>query len=408
MALGNIFLLLGGIIIVGFIANIFFKKTKVPEPLFLIAIGLILSPIAHIASQETLLSMAPFVTALVLIIILLDNGLEFNVFTTIRSILPAFLFTKFVVIANIIILGLLASKMLGWGMLHGLLFGTIIAGTTTDIVSTLVKQMSMNNWSKQLLVLESILNDLQLVPFFVLLDLILSKTTGAIATISSIILQLPLSILIGALFAIVWVYFLGKYLGNHPLSYAATVGILFILYGVCQTIGGSGAIAVFTFSLLFGNAQNLMKKFKIQLSKYPKFSKKTIGTIKIVEMDIAFFVKSLFFVFLGLVLDLRGITKELFLVSLAILGAIIVIRYIAISIASRVFPIYKQDIIQIVFLMPRGYIAAVLAFLALKSGAVPETMLSLVLMNILLTTAISIVFSMVHEIYLERKAKSIV
>ncbi len=379
METGLLFILLGLVVFVSFIANSFFRKTKIPEPLFLILMGIVLGPVVGL-DEATILVLAPIFTALVLIVILLDNGLEMNIFQTAREIPRATAFTVALVAANIVAIGWFSSWILGWPLLYGLLFGTVVSGTTTDIVSTLANRLPIQKRTRQLLILESVINDVQLIAFVVFLNLIQYAQINVGAVLLSVVLQVPVAVLLGVTTAVLWVYVLGKWIGNHPLAYVATIGSLLLLYGFAQILRSSGPMAVLTFSLILGNARQLMKQFAIPVVRFPKFTGRTIGTIRMVEMDLSFFVKSFFFVFLGLAFSLSVATVGLLEVSLAVVGIILALRFIGTAMLPG---LAKRDRLATVFLMPRGYMASVMAFLAV--GVVPN-ILGLTLLNIYITT----------------------
>ena len=75
----NDFLILGLIILVGFIGRGIFRYTKVPDSLFMIIIGLIVGPFFNIVDQSELANYTPLVVTLTLIIVLLDSGLSLEI-----------------------------------------------------------------------------------------------------------------------------------------------------------------------------------------------------------------------------------------------------------------------------------------------------------------------------------------
>jgi len=65
-----------------FIAHAFvalFKKTKIPDVLLLIIIGLILGPVLNIVKTDDFGKVGPIFSAIALIIILFEGGLELNI-----------------------------------------------------------------------------------------------------------------------------------------------------------------------------------------------------------------------------------------------------------------------------------------------------------------------------------------
>ena len=60
----------GCIILIGSLSNYLFKKTGIPDMLFLIGLGIVLGPILHVVPKETVIEAAPLLATIALLIIL--------------------------------------------------------------------------------------------------------------------------------------------------------------------------------------------------------------------------------------------------------------------------------------------------------------------------------------------------
>ena len=76
----EVFIALGAIILIGFIGRLAYDRTKIPESLFMILIGLLIGPIFGVIDPSSLLPFVPFVSVLALLLVLLDAGLDLNIF----------------------------------------------------------------------------------------------------------------------------------------------------------------------------------------------------------------------------------------------------------------------------------------------------------------------------------------
>lgn len=74
----------------GFLGEEFFKRTSVPDPLFLLLFGVLLGPILNVFTHEQLSSITPYFAALALIVILFDGGLNMNIQQAIKNSPRAF------------------------------------------------------------------------------------------------------------------------------------------------------------------------------------------------------------------------------------------------------------------------------------------------------------------------------
>ncbi|MGA2308529.1 MAG: hypothetical protein ABSG57_03145 [Candidatus Bathyarchaeia archaeon] len=53
-------ILAGGIIVIGFLGNYLFKRTGLPDMLFLIILGLLMGPVTRLVDGTSLTSFAPY------------------------------------------------------------------------------------------------------------------------------------------------------------------------------------------------------------------------------------------------------------------------------------------------------------------------------------------------------------
>ncbi len=97
------FVLAAAVVFTGFVAMRVFQATRVPDIPILLAIGLLLGPLNRVAvhyghgsdtlatalAPEALLPVAPYISALALIVILFDSGLKLDFREFQRSLRPA-------------------------------------------------------------------------------------------------------------------------------------------------------------------------------------------------------------------------------------------------------------------------------------------------------------------------------
>ncbi len=389
------FLLFGAVVLIGFGGNLLFKYTKIPEALFLIIAGLIMGPVLGVIEPASAITLMPTIVALMLIVVMLDNGISFDLFRVMRSLPATLAFSLGVMTLTALALTLLLS-MLGFPILTAAIVALILAGTTTDVVTVLASKLSVKHETRQLLVFESIINDLQIVPFFLLLHIAESTEQVFHAAVFTLI-GIPLAIIAGAVIAIGWVFAIGRYLGKHPLNYAATIGILFVLYQTVQMLGGNGAIAVLAFSFVLGNAIGLFDRWHVRHAFRRNLTPRVMKDFRQVELDISFFVRTIFFVFLGAVFSFRALRMDVFFIAFIIIVAILISRFVSSYFLARRVRRYHGATGPLTWIMPRGYVAAVLAFSAVGSGIITNGILDMILLTIYATTLISIAYAVYHE-----------
>lgn len=72
---------IAGIFLLGFLGNLFFKKTKVSDILILILLGLLIGPIFNIIPESIIFTLRNYTTifaAVALIVLIFDGGLYLN------------------------------------------------------------------------------------------------------------------------------------------------------------------------------------------------------------------------------------------------------------------------------------------------------------------------------------------
>jgi len=381
------FLVAAVIIILGFLGEEFFKRTSIPDPLLLLLLGVLMGPIFQFFAQDELLAITPYFSALALIIILFDGGLNMKIRGAVKNSPRALIMALMGWTLNVLITAALCKVFLGWRLLNGLLLGSIVGGGSSLIVIALTRKLGVNEEVETLLSLESILTDvLCTVGAFAAINIILSGEISLEVALSSVGIAFSVGILVGLGFGVVWLFALEKLKGK-PNAYMLTLAVLFLTYVVATLLGGSGAISALFLGLIIGNNGSIAKLFKFRT---------TVSIdehVRDFHCQISFLIRSFFFVFTGLLFTFSSFSSVLFglLLTFAFLG----IRFIIIKITtlkSNLHPV--KTLMTIMF--PRGLAAAVLASLPLTMGIpgselFPEISFIVILSSILVTT-IGVVF----------------
>jgi cell volume regulation protein A len=383
---------------IGFLGNILFNRTRIPESLFLITIGVIIGPILNLVNSNDLIGMSSFIATIALIIILLDSGMSMDIRKLLKNFSHATIFTLMVFTLTTFLVSLFLYLLIRWPLSHALLLGVISGGTTTVTVMTLVSRCTVSDDTKNLLFLESMVNDVTLISGAVILIQIMKFSTIDTAKIANLILgSVSIAFLFGFLTALFWISILNKYLEKHPLNYVSTLGIVLILYAFVETVGGNGAIAVLLFSLTVGNFRNLVMRFKIKTDLVTEHSLETLKKIKSIQLGITFFVKTFFFVFLGLIFSFQNLTQEIWTIAFGMIFILLVARFFSAEILSLIDKKYGKETFLITTMLPRGFTATVVAFLPREAGIVIPGLIEIVLLMLFLSTLIAIFGATIYE-----------
>lgn len=129
-----------------------------------------------------------------------------------------------------------------------------------------------------------------------------------------------------------WLFALKK-VATMSFSYMLTLGIVMIGYAASESLGGSGALSALFFGLILGNEKTIITSLGQRLNeKTEKISLCVEDGLKRFEAEIAFLIRTFFFVFLGIIASISSIDLLLsgVLLSFVLLG----MRYGALQIVQ--------------------------------------------------------------------------
>jgi cell volume regulation protein A len=382
------FIAIGGIIAIGFAASLIFDRTRIPDLLILIFLGILLGPIAllyfgvAVVPAAVLEVATPYFAAVALMIILFDGGLNLSL----RHIVPRLgivgLHTGVAFVLTVFAVAVIAATVLGYPLLVGLLLGAILGGTSSAVVIGIVRALPVSDETKVILTLESVLTDVLCVVSVLALIELLRGGPGASVTIvfTELAARFGIGLLTGGLFGVAWIVVLQR-VEKKPFAYMLTIAILFILYGITEIAHGSGAMASFVFGLVLGNHVDIAKRLGMK-SRFVVDQR-----IKQFHSELSFVVRTFFFVLLGLVFtfqfggswsvstnlpalrDFNG-TFILFLLGVFfIFVAIVAVRLLTAGITGRLRSKPRVERRVLWSLMGRGLAAAVLSSLPFTVSA---------------------------------------
>ncbi len=389
MEVSYLFAGIGMIILIGFLGTLLFERTKIPDILILVFIGLLIGPILSTYTNfgllddpqvgETLKTIAPHFAALALVIILFDGGLNLNLEKTMRKMGLSIIHSGICFVGLMVTTALVCYYVLNMDIWIGLLLGAALGGGPSGpVVIPLVLKSSAKEDTKTLLTLESVLTDVLCIVTVMILITIISEggvTSNPGAVIQTLLSSFILAAFIAFVFGVFWLMVLKK-LEGKPFSFMITIAALFSLYAICEFIGVNGAIAALVFGLVLSN--------KDEIARILKFKGSFVVDEHITQFhsEVSFLVRTFFFVYLGLTFtfalnsDAFGSVAEfipqwiswhpllmLGFVFALIFGGMLLVRAIATEVTCKIHPDSKEDKPYIFALMGRGLAAGVVATL---------------------------------------------
>ena len=381
IAEAHVVLLAAGIVIfLGVAGEAFFKKTGIPDIAFLMVLGVVIGPLLGIIQAQVVIQIVPFFAAIALIIIMFDGGLNLDF----KHIAKTFHFASILAflgfLISVTIVTLFAHYGLGWAWLDSILLSTIVGGSSSIIVFGLVRNLKISEETKSMLSFESAVTDiLATIIAFILFEAILTNQFDINLLGETIGRAVVVGLILGFGVGIPWMYVTTK-LGNAQHAYMLTLGILFVLFFMANTLGESGALTALVFGLMLGNKQHF--------SRYLKFKLPRIESDDSMHSQLTFLVRSFFFVFVGLLASFGQIEYIVFgvLATIAIyIGRITVVK----TTLTKKFSKLDKSVTGV--MIPRGLAAAVLATLPITFGlpnaeAYPQIVFFIILSSVIMTT----------------------
>lgn len=373
MTVAVAFAFIGGVILVGFLAHLLFRVTKIPSVLLLIGIGIVLGPVTGWVTSDSLVAIAPFFGTLALLIILFEGGLGLDV-SSVRTQAPkASILALLSFLISFLAVGALAFFGLGMPVIHSLLLASLLGAASPAIIIPLVSGLSVRQEIRTLLKLESALGDvLLIVAVLFLLD---AHATGkqsvpgiALALFLSIAVAFVVSSVAGAL----WARLIG-WMGKEPLAYMLTLGFVFLLYFGVEELGGSAAFAVLMFGMILENMHVVADRVGPQVRYFFGIDVRAEQFVlqafmKNITEELSFLIRTFFFVYLGLLLDFSALTPVIALSGIAMAALLFGGRYAAVRAVLRKGTYTAGERQMVLSMLPRGLATAVMAFLPVQLG----------------------------------------
>ena len=363
-ATDTVLLLIAAVVFLGFFGDILFKRKGIPQTLSLILLGLLLKVLGLIP-QNALDFLVPIFSQLTLAMVLFDLGMHLDLGQILGQGASAITRSALYMLLSILMVFLFFHLFLGWGLYQSLLLGSVVGGETTMAVVPYVAQRLSKDDDGLVanLTVESTFNSIVLIIlFFVFLNGYLGSVPINIGGLQTIVrtfsAQLSVGVVIGMIAGIAWIRF-STLMKLTDYLYIATIGYVLAIYALVDDLGGSGILAVLALGVLFLNFGKVFPEYHL-----PSDTGRYISSF---QEEVSFFLKTFFFVFLGLELTLQSFLN---LDTWVLAGAVMLILFL-----SRFLSTYSvdrgrksRDKKVIFFMIAQGLTPAVLATTLLNNN----------------------------------------
>ena len=349
------------VIIIGYVGRAAFSKTKIPEALILILIGVLLVPVGHLLPSvyvSELRSAAPLFGDLALIVIMYNGGriigLNIGLLKGTKGLALGIIDVAF----SSLFISAIMGYIFGWPLIYGALLGALLGETTTTIVVSVIKRIEMPPQIYQTLLLETTFNSvIAIMVFTMLLSFVSGQQLTASSSIEYIVDYISVAVALGAIAGLTWLAIQEKI--STARGYLPTIATAILLYGATSTFNGAAPIAVLVFAIILGNYKVVGRYVGIEFIVGRGEARDMHAVAGVIE----FLITTFFFVFIGIIASVSAQYFEYGLIITALLAAG---RY-----AEMKWAFGGQDskYSGMAFsLMPRGTTAAVLSSSLLSLG----------------------------------------
>jgi len=348
MSLTALFALLGGLLMLAFVANRLFQWTRVPDVVVLMATGLLIGPVFRWVQPGPFEGVAHAFGSLALILILFEAGLDLDLRRTLRHFPGGLLLGFLSYTLTTLAVGGIVWRNLGLPLREAMTVGAIMGCTSSTIVLPILQQWKAREPVRVTLVVESTLGDiLGVLTTQFLLDFDPSQGSAVGGLFSRLALQVSISLLSALLIGFLWSKLLPFYAGTEALK-------------------GSGLLAVLGFGLALSNLPGARSEMAAMFQwSVPRTAKHE--QILSFHSELSFLVRTFFFVMIGVVVKLGGL-RAIWLLLLGVMGAIWLARWIGVQLTAwswRESTVADRKVV--LWMLPRGLITIVLALAVVEA-----------------------------------------
>lgn len=394
-------LIIGLMVFFAHFLSLQFRKTNIPDVLVLILVGILLGPVLNIVNSSDLGKIGSLLATIALVVILFESGTSLNLNVLGKSLATTGVLTFWCFALTTAIIALLGYYLFNLTLLPSVMLGVTLGGTSSAVVIPMVNALRLSEKPATVLVLESALTDvLSIVGVFALLQI---HTQGSIEPgrlVGSVLAALIFAAAIGVLGGIGWLLVLGK-VRDFPNTISSTLAFVFIVYGLTEILGFSGAIAALALGITLSNFE------KFGLTRFDRIDR---NIVPLNEMDLSFYreavflLKTYFFVYLGISIHFGA--AYLAIAAIIIVLLVFAMRLILTRFVFRAEAYSLRDAAITSMMAPKGLAAAVLAALPLQYGvaggeAIRDVTYMVVLVSITLTALLVMLYPLpiVQQLY---------
>ncbi len=388
----ELLLLLAAILLLGFVGEIGFRKKRIPDMLLLLLVGVIihytgLVPSAYLALMRSLLG---FVGTFALIFIVFGGVIRLDLKKFGKSLSRGTALASADLIFVMTMLTAILYYALKLSLVDSILLSAILSESSVTFIMPLISRIKLNEAIAHIVEVETIMNSVMNIIVVLLILSIMNQQVSVIGLTSYLFGTISEALVLGGVIGIIWLIILRQALTPH--YYIATIAMLFVLWGVSDYLGASAILTVFIFSVIIANSGPLSRIVRIS---------GTIDTDSLTyfNQEITFFVMTLFYVYIGIlvnIFDFRGLLIAAFLVV-----ALVAIRVVEVYSVQGVTKWFGSDSRIVSSFVQRGSTVIVLSGILLSVDPSAFSLFGNILFYVVILSILtgSVLFSVTSKRY---------
>jgi Na+:H+ antiporter len=375
MELSIFFATLGGLLVLAFVANRLVGYTRVPDVVILMAAGVVLGPVLHWVNPDMFRGITKGFGSLALILILFEGGLDLKLREILTHFVPGLFLSIFSYVLTMGAVGAISHYIVQYGWLDALMVGAIFGCISSSILLPVLQQVVLRREVRITLLVEACFGDaFAVLAVTTLLDIAAGASAAPKAVAWGLGSSLLLAVCCGILAGMLWSYLL-PILSEERFWHVLTFAAVLLVYSGVHLLRGNELVSVLVFGLTLSNFPTVRKRLHFEEAagsdwfnempapNYPGPSTDDRHRTQMLTFhgELAFLLRTFFFVLLGLLVNYPEIRKTAAF-ALLCFAAILIARLIAVQagrIGWRAFSSLERELM--VWFVPRGLITAVLA-----------------------------------------------
>lgn len=387
----EVLLLVGLIALIGLASRWVYERTRIPEVLLLLLVGIALGPLGLITQfglapidPAYFRDATPLVGAVVIVFLVFDASFRLKAQEIFGSASFAALFALANVVACIGILTAMLHYGLGMGLGPSLLLASIVAGPSTYALRSILPFVRASNYTRNVLYLEGTLSTIIICVIAITLMQYGSvpslQRPGTDDLFRMVASSLSVSLLFGLALAAVLIWLMHAFRVRRTGYLLTLAGLLVLYYADFSLLGGIGVLSIAAVGFALGNSQWLIGLVKRQnhAESDESFSR--------FQNEMTLFISTFFFVYLGMIFRPSELTVENIALALLLLSGMLFARLV-VTLAARLLghSQHKEDVLLTV-MIPSDLLSATLASFTILYPGIAGFSIELVLMAIAAST----------------------